>query len=196
MDKIIKNKKLILMIIIIIIFISVLVFCVFKFIVKNSNDKPENILLENPSQINSYSTNNITAVLGEIIPYTHKNPTFSLQYPKGFNVSKYDEEENETVVFKGNQKEEGFQIFINKTENEILLSKESIVKDFPELNATEIQEAIIGSNIRVFIFFGNNLSAGKTREVWFTNGKYFYQITSYASFDSKLAAIMSTWEFK
>ena len=189
-----KNKKIIFSLFLILIF-AIIGTMLFYYFNKNSPKGIYQIEDESSSQAVDYKTTEIPENLGEVETFIHKNPLFSFLYPKNFEISEFKEKEGETIVFQGKEKGEGFQIFISEPKEKTGISKQAIASEFPELNASEIQEAITGNNMKVFIFFSNDLVMGKMREVWFTRGEYFFQITSYASFDEKLSAIMSTWQF-
>jgi len=49
--------------------------------------------------------------------------------------------------------------------------------------------------VRATMFYGNNPIMGDTREVWFINGGYLYEVATYKSLDTWLAGTMQSWKF-
>ena len=136
--------------------------------------------------------------------YTNFEYQFSVDYPEELEAEAFQEEEGETIVFRRPEDKEknlpkeklGFQIFVSAFEEETTLTQERILKDAPSTVIEDPQEVIIGGNIPALLFWSENPVIGKTREVWFTDGKgYLYEVTTYAHLDTLLAGILSTWKF-
>lgn len=162
------------------------------------------------SNTKSLENKNIQNLLDGFSKYTHPEIGFSLQYPKDLEIKYFKEQDGEeTIVFQKNgdkqewpaQEKTGFQIFVIPFENdEKELTKEKILKDLPGIIIEDLVEVVIGEKtgrpIHAFVFWSNSDKIGKTREVWFTDGGYLFEITTYEHLDGWLAQIMSTWGFE
>lgn len=133
--------------------------------------------------------------------YTDSKYKFSVEYPKDWEVKLFPEkDDSETIVFKKNGEENGFQIFISPFDG-IILTKEIILQDLPSIVIEKMQPVIINpgvpaeSRIEGLIFWSDDPDIGKTREAWFVHNGYLYQVTAYAHLDNLLAGILSTWHF-
>ena len=149
-----------------------------------------------PQQLSSPSTG--------LKSYTHPTYKFSLEYPEGFNVSSFDEEPGEMVLFQKPGTKDGFQVFVTAFDEPGPITFDRVKKDIPDLIIESPQETFLGpaKNIRALIFFSSGSSLGKTREVWFIwpenpnlAGNYFYQVTAPAEFDAEFSKIMATYTF-
>lgn len=130
--------------------------------------------------------------------YTHPNPAFSLEYPKGFEATAYDEgDEAWTIVFQG-EEGEGFQIFVSLYEGEEV-TVEKVLEDLPGTIVEEPLVVVINPEVenstRALIFWSEDTTIGRTREVWFLHEGRMYEVTARASFDEELVKIMSSWRF-
>ncbi|MBI1956940.1 MAG: hypothetical protein HYS44_00570 [Candidatus Niyogibacteria bacterium] len=152
----------------------------------------------------SSETLSAATVLGEdYIKYTHPDIGFSLEYPRELEVRRFSEKEDaETILFQRAGDEDrargerlGFQIFITPFDDEWpVITRERILRDLPDLKMEDVQEVILGDGTRALIFWTEDPSLGRTREVWFTSmGIRLYEITTYEHLDSWLAMILSTW---
>lgn len=130
----------------------------------------------------------------DTILFQHENPKFSFEYFNELTATSTQVEGVEAIIFSREGEQAGFQLLVTPLPDVGLLTKGEIMAAYPELQPTEMQEAIIGDGLRAFIFFGQDPVIGRTREVWFSYGKYLYQITGYAAYDGKLAYIMSTFK--
>jgi hypothetical protein len=62
-----------------------------------------------------------------ISEYKHAQPNFSFKYPSHFEVSDFKEGDgSSTIVFKDVQTKNGFQIYVSRPKQNIVLTKESI----------------------------------------------------------------------
>ena len=149
-------------------------------------------------------TQGAATILGaDYIKYTHPAIGFSLEYPKELEVRQFSENDDaETIVFQRSSDKErpreertGLQIFIAPFDNEgTMITSERILRDLPDFDIEQAQEAILGDGTHALIFWTDDPAVGRTREVWFADvGGRFYQITTYAHLDSWLAKILSTW---
>ena len=139
--------------------------------------------------------------------FTHPLYGFSVEYPKELDVTAFEEDDDgETVVFMAREDRSvtledkvGFQIFISPFEEDLPLTLERIREDLPFATIEEPVEVVIGTKTehttQALIFWSFDTTIGRTREVWFTNDNYLYEITSFAHMDTLLADILSTWSF-
>lgn len=135
--------------------------------------------------------------------HTHPGLGFSFRYPDGFKISSTAEELGETILVQkeGGGAKEGFQIFISEFDEPGPITGERIKIDLPEIVIEQPQDIELGirnqeSGIGALIFFSQDESFGKTREVWFVHKGFLYQVTSKAEFDNQLSQIMATWRFR
>ena len=128
--------------------------------------------------------------------YTHPTKDFSLQFPKELAVAVYPEgEASETIVFQKPGEQTGFQIFITPyAGNEI--TEERLALDVRSGVIEKPTEVVIGGGQRALIFWSEDPSVGRLREVWFIHDGFLYEVTAYAEFDDWLAGILDTWQFE
>lgn len=149
-------------------------------------------------------------ILGEgFVQYVHPEIGFSLEYPKDLEVKSFNEKDGgETIIFqkKGDTSEmpreqkTGFQIFVVPFEDDSKgLTLENIKEDLPGVDIEKPLEVIIGEKadrpVHAFVFWSNDARIGKTRELWFVDNGYLFEVTTYEHLDVWLAQIMSTWNF-
>lgn len=141
--------------------------------------------------------------------YVNRKYGFSLEYPRGWSVENFDEQDGaETIVFSGGD-QSGFQVFIAPfygDADEIpkfqrlddLLTEERILRDLPSAVIDDSLEILIGPNRdqRALLFWSDDPTIGRTREVWLVHNGYLYEITGYPQIDELLAGIMHTWTFE
>lgn len=137
----------------------------------------------------SDTTNGITQFRSDIFG-------FKLDYPSVLMVNVYNEDNDAyTLTFESvDNEKKGFQIFITPYDGATITS-EQILKDLPGTEIQDPVEVILGDGTRALIFWSNNETIGKTREVWFVYDGHLYEITTYVYLDSWLAEILNTWEF-
>lgn len=157
-----------------------------------TNDNAEEFVFEETAYSESH-------LLGDgYRTFTHPTLNFRVDYPDTYATTAFRETDNgETIIFQepdGGKK--GFQIFITPFGEDVTLTRERILKDISTLAIDEPQEAVIGNAIHALIFFSNDPRIGQTREVWFTNKGYLYEVTTYAEYDTWLAHILSSWRFE
>lgn len=151
--------------------------------------------------------NNIATEEGEYQVYTNSKYSFSFKYPKGFTVTNFQEGEyGETILVNKQGSKDSFQIFISPFDEPGPLTKERILADVPDMKIENPEQRLLKNGVPGLIFFSEEASLGKTREVWFiypvrssdSNGAYngyLYQISTLAELDKWLAEILSTWKF-
>jgi len=130
--------------------------------------------------------------------FEHPKLGFSVEYPAELSATRYEEGEGaETILFENEKEGEeklGFQIFITPFEEE-KITREKILQDLPNADVEEPQEAILGDGTHALIFWSNDPTIGRTREVWFSHAGYLYEVSTYAHLDTWLAHLMTTWRF-
>ena len=132
----------------------------------------------------------------ETVSYTNDQYGFSFRYPIGLIFEEFDEAEGaQTIVFqKPNDSKIGFQIYITPyvgdtiTGERILYDASGKVSDLKEENLRE--------DFLTATFFSDAPILGKTREIWFLNRGYLFEVTTYAEHDSWIRDIVETIEFK
>lgn len=131
--------------------------------------------------------------------YTDPDYGFSFDYPDDLTIGKVPGEKGIAIIVQktvSGLSTTGFQVSITPfDEPDQVLTSDRIHRDIPDLTVGEPQEAVIGQNLHVLIFWGDDPGLGKTREVWMVRGGNLYQITAPAAFDKELAGILQTWRF-
>ena len=124
---------------------------------------------------------------------------FSFNYPDGFTVSEFAEEGGKIVLTAQNAKTgEGLQIYITAYDDpNFVVSKESILRDVPDMPVLNSADAVVDGKAKGAAFFSENESfGGATAEVWFADGRNFYQATTLAKDAKILEEIIKSWKFK
>lgn len=139
---------------------------------------------------------------------------FSLEHPKEFKVSEFNDEKGLVILFEEAGGSRGFQIFVSEFDEPGPITVEKVRKDLPNLIMEEPQEVGLpagsppagsstSQSVRSLIFFSRDESLGRTREAWFIwpedpklSGNYLFQVTARAELDEELSKIMATLRFK
>jgi len=140
--------------------------------------------------------------------YTDSQYKFSFEYPKDFTATKFREgEEGDTILVQKKGSKDGFQIFISPFDEPGPLTEERVKQDLPDLKIENAEQRVLKNGVPALIFFSEETSLGKTREIWFiypvrnsdSNGAsnyYLYQVSTYKELDSLVAKILETWKFQ
>jgi len=121
---------------------------------------------------------------------------FLFQYPKGFTVTKFSEtEDSNTILIQKKETNQGFQIFISSFDEPGPLTKERILKDLPDLVIKNPEQRVLKNGAVALIFFSEESSIGETREIWFINNGFLYQVSTRKELDNLTAQMFKTWEF-
>ena len=126
--------------------------------------------------------------------YRNEFYRFQLFYPEDMRVTLFKEKGSAaTIVFDMADQSRSFQVFVKPfggteiTQTVMLRDEPSGV--FDQLGETQI------ANTRAITFFGKNVSMGDTKEIWFIQQGFLYEVTTYKQLDQWLAQIMTSWVF-
>lgn len=122
---------------------------------------------------------------------------FSLEYPKELAIKEYEEGGgSHTIIFQKIGELFGFQIFVTPYSKDEI-TEAQLTKDIRSGEIRRPTEILIGKDgdIRALIFETDSSIIGETREVWFINNGYLYEVTTYLEHDQWLSDILSTFEF-
>lgn len=121
---------------------------------------------------------------------------FSFRYPKGLIYKEFDEGGgSRTIVFqKPGEVNLGFQIYITPYSGDTITG-ERILFDIPSGNVRDLKEEQLTENLLVATFISSDPFIGETKEIWFIDGSYLYQATTFVNLDQWLTEIISTWSF-
>ncbi len=125
----------------------------------------------------------------------YKSPLlrFSILFPKSLRLKEYGKGNTSTIVFEDETTGKGFQVFVVPY-GQKEISAERFKMDAPSGIREEPTDVII-DGIRTTMFFGRDSVLGDTREVWFINHGFLYEVTARKELDAWLAGIMQTWRF-
>ncbi len=121
---------------------------------------------------------------------------FSFFYPDTLTATEFKEKGTAlTVTFESaSDPKQSFQIFIVPYGLE-QITPERFKQDDPS-GVLNDQQQITLDGKQATVFFSTNPSLGDTREIWFINHGFLYEVTTYKELDSWLAQIMGTWKFE
>jgi len=129
--------------------------------------------------------------------YVHPEYNFAFKYPEGYTVNSTVAEGAEMLIMQ-NSKGQGFQMSITPIEEDVTeVTIDMVKRDLPDLEVREPQDLLVGANGKGVAFLSNDpIFEGNSREIWFVHNKVFYQISTYAKFDTLMKNIFATWEFR
>lgn len=129
--------------------------------------------------------------------FTDSQYKFSFEYPKNFTATKFQEGEyGNTILVSRKESQESFQIFISPFDEPGPLTAERVSQDLPDMVIESPENRVLKNGAVALIFFSEESSIGKTREVWFIHNEYLYQVSTYKELDSLVADILGTWKFQ
>ncbi|MBA3732857.1 hypothetical protein H0W91_00590 [Patescibacteria group bacterium] len=142
------------------------------------------------------STRAETVTPEQSLEYQSEKYHFKLNYPSNLKIKEYVETNgNHTVSFESlpGTNEEGFEIYIvNYNENKVTTERFNL--DEPSGIMGEPKNVLV-DGVKGSMYFGKNSVMGDTREVWFINKGFLYEVTTYKVLDEWLQGIMQTWKF-
>ncbi len=128
------------------------------------------------------------------LEYRNEMYSFSLIYPEDLSVvERFQFGGAVTITYENIKGEKGFQIFIVPY-NEPQVSLERFRIDMPSL----IQKDLVSIDVDGAVgasFYGFDENLGETKEVWFINRGFLYEVTTLKPLESWLNEIIKTWEF-
>jgi len=126
--------------------------------------------------------------------YENASFRFGLLYPQELSVREYKEREGAlSVIFEETATGKGFQIYVTPY-GDTQITKERFRLDVSSGVMKEPLDIMVGG-VRGTMFLSTNSVMGETREVWFINNGFLYEVVTYKQFDDWLASIMQTWKF-
>lgn len=139
-------------------------------------------------------------ISGNILPdrnllYKNSHYQFSLRYPPELIFQEFDEGEGATtIVFQKKDDEKvGFQIYITPYA-ESTITGERILYDTSG-TVSDLKEEYLRDDFLVATFFSHAPLLGDIREIWFLNGGYLFEVTTYAELDTWVRDIVKTVKF-
>ena len=129
--------------------------------------------------------------------YVNSVAGFSFNYPDDFTVSEFVEEDGKIALTMQKAKTgEGFQIYITTyDDHDFVVSAEQIRRDLPDLPFSNSADVVVGGKTKGVAFFSENEAfGGPTAEVWFADGRNFYQATAYRKDVKILEEIIKSWK--
>lgn len=135
--------------------------------------------------------------------YTNTKYGFSFKIPKNMLVSNFQEGRRGEVILIQSRGQGGtdsapwVQVFVLPFDETGLVDPERIHQDLSELKIQDPQYALIGKNqFKALIFWSQESSFGKTREVWFARNGYLFQITTSKAYERVLGEMLETISFE
>lgn len=126
--------------------------------------------------------------------YENAEFRFGLLYPQELSVREYKEREGAmSAIFEDPSSGKGFQIYVTPY-GDTQITKERFRLDVSSGVMKEPTDIVVGG-VRGTMFFSTNSIMGDTREVWFINNGFLYEVVTYKALDDWLASIMQTWKF-
>ncbi len=135
--------------------------------------------------------------------YKHGLLGFGFRYPKEYTISSFGnfyDSNGETILLQNEDKSRGLQVLITPFDEDIALTLKRIKKDLPSLSVLESLESQIGEGdkkVAVVTFKStNNLTNGKSLEVWFVYRNNLYQISGLEASQELFNELIKTWMFE
>jgi len=131
--------------------------------------------------------------------YENTQYGFSFKYPAGFTTSEFFESDGKNALIIQNKKtNQVIQIYITSYDDpNFTVSAEQIRLDLPDMPFSNSADVIVGSKAKGVAFFSESEAfGGPTAEVWFADGKLFFQATASAKNAKILEEIIKSWKFQ
>ena len=130
--------------------------------------------------------------------YENAQYGFSFNYPTGFTIREFSEEGRISLIIQNEETSQIFQIYITPfNDKNFEVTSERIKRDIPDLPFSNSADVAVGGKANGVAFFSENEAfKGKTAEVWFADGKLFYQATASVKDAELLEEIIKSWEFR
>ena len=151
------------------------------------------------SSISASSLASSVSALAQTEKYENLQYGFSFNYPTGFKVSEFLEDESKnSVIIKNTKTNQTIQIYVTSyNDPNFAVSAERIKRDIPDLPFSDSADVIVGKKAKGAAFFSEDGAfGGQTAEVWFADGRNFYQATAYRKDVKILEEIIRSWKFR
>ena len=122
---------------------------------------------------------------------------FSFNYPDGFAASEFPEDEGKiSLIIQNAQTGQVIQIYITPyDDSDFAVSAERVKRDLPDLPFSNSADIVVDGKAKGTAFFSENEAfGGETAEVWFADGRNFYQATAYSKDAKMLEEIIKSWK--
>lgn len=175
---------------------------------ESTTPAPRAALAEPPALANSLTTENeipadkLQAALTSLsepaktATYRHPKGWFSLDYPDGFRVGRFEEEVGaDTVLIQQTENNLGVQIYSTIFDEPGPLTRERILKDVPDIGMQD-EKGIIVAGTPAIIFTITDESNQHMREVWLIKGGRLYQIFAPVKASELLEKVLKTWQWQ
>ena len=131
--------------------------------------------------------------------YENTQYGFSFKYPASFTLGEFPEDEGRiSLTIQNSKTNQIIQIYITPYEDsDFTVSAEQIRRDLPDMPFSNFADVIAGGKAKGVAFFSqNDAFGGETAEVWFADGKLFFQATASAKDAKILEEIIKSWKFQ
>lgn len=118
---------------------------------------------------------------------------FNFILPYSFTISRIEDAEGETLLFRGEDEKRSFQIYKIPFDDNTPLTPEKIRADLPSMDFRDPQ-VIAVDGVQAVVFLSTEGSL-ETREIWMVRNGKLYQISTYVEFDDDMADILSNWKW-
>lgn len=126
--------------------------------------------------------------------YRNEQFGFSVYYPPEIPPDEFvDRGPALTVAFQGAEGEPGFQIYVTPIDG-TTITNEPFLRDAPSGVRKEQHDMQIAGVLGT-TFVGFDARMGQTREVWFINDNFLFEVTTYKQLEPWLNEILATWRF-
>lgn len=128
--------------------------------------------------------------------YANSAFKFSLHVPKEFSEAREYEESGGAMsaTFQNPATGKGFQIYVTPYAEDYI-TPERLRLDVPS-GVVEDQVEVIIDGVRATLFSSKNSIMGQTKELWFINEGFLYEIVIYKDLEEQFSEIMQTWQFE
>lgn len=168
--------------------------------VENDNLSPVIFKEEKSEKTNSISTTPpVSAQSAQIKKYENTQYGFSFNYSDEFVASEFTEDGGKIALIIQNEKtKQAIQIYITSYDDlDFAVNAEQIRRDLPDLPFSNSADVIVGDKAKGVAFFSRNEAfGGDTAEVWFADGRNFFQATVYRKDVKLLEEIVKSWKFQ
>lgn len=130
--------------------------------------------------------------------YRNESLRLTFSYPAGYSVREVGGGEGGSILIENPEDaSRGIQIAVSPyTDTDTSITAERVMRDIPDMEVRDPLPVSLGVAGQGISFKSDNEDfGGDSREVWFIVSGRLYQISTYATYDTVLQAIMGTWSF-